>query len=68
MVSVKSENPVPKDEMFAVMEKIRETMMKLNAEMTPEEFTVDGDTLTLKSDMAGTGAEETVFQRIVEEE
>ena len=42
--------------------------MTWNAEMTPEEFTVDGDTLTLKSDMAGTGAEETVFQRIVEEE
>ncbi len=38
------------------------------AEMSPDEYSVDGDTLTIYTDVAGIGAEYTEFQRIVEEE
>lgn len=35
-------------------------------EMEPTEFTLEGDTLTLYDDVAGTGAEESVFTRVTE--
>ena len=38
-----------------------------NAELLGEEFTLEGDTLTLAGDVSDTGAESTTFQRIVEE-
>ena len=38
------------------------------AELTPDEFTLEGDTLTLTGDLAGTGEDFTEFQRIVDEE
>jgi len=38
------------------------------AELTGDEFTVDGDSLTLPGDMSGTGEEFTVFTRIAEGE
>lgn len=39
-----------------------------DGEVTPDEFALEGDTLILKADVAGMGAEQTEFQRIVEEE
>ena len=38
-----------------------------NAEMTPDEYSVDGDTLIIYADITGTGAEHTEYKRIVEE-
>ncbi len=42
--------------------------MTWDAEMTGVKFTLEGDTLTLASDVAGTGEETAVFTRLVEEE
>ena len=39
-----------------------------DGEITPDAFSLDGDTLTLYADIMGTGEESTAFQRIVEEE
>ncbi len=39
-----------------------------DSQMDPVRFTLEGDTLTLGQDMAGTGEETTVFTRLVEEE
>ena len=36
-------------------------------ELTPDEFTLEGDTLTLTVDIVGTGEDVTVFRRIVDE-
>lgn len=43
------------------------TAMTWTAKFTPTEFTVDGDTLTLMEDVAGEGAESTVFTRVESE-
>ena len=41
--------------------------MSWKMEMEPTPFTVEGDNLTLDDDVAGTGAEQTVFTRVIEE-
>lgn len=40
--------------------------MSWKMEMEPTPFTIDGDTLTLDDDVAGTGDEQTVFTRVTE--
>ena len=42
--------------------------MTWNSQMTPDEFTLEGDTLNLAADIAGTGESFTPFQRITDEE